>query len=529
VNGPFRRLRTLLPARLRWRLTGVTILLLALALVAVGLIQYVVLRGYLLERSYATVSGQVVTVRESAAVDSGGGRPVLIRDASTAIYDQGGRRMVQHLQSQGPSKWLVDVTPAQVEALVGAASPRRGSDRGPGFVDTWIGRVKRVGHLERTAPWLLNALQSTRVALGGLPANAKLLHTGSGAEILVTVWPLSPSGAPGTYLLVETPIPDVDAMLQAETLIFSMTASAALLAAALLAAWLTSRTLSPLERVTAAANRISAGEYDARTSMAGDGEVAALASAFDEMVDRLQERIRREQESQAGMRRFLADASHELRTPIAAIMGHVEVLQRGAAGNRRDLDESLAAMHLISERMSRLVSDLLMLTRFEQASDQLRAEPVDVRQLLRDAARAARFSAPRHPVALEPPPRMVALGDRDALERILANLIDNAARYCPAGTRIEVGARRGEDGRVELLVSDRGPGVRPEERERIFERLYRGDRSRAARNGQGAGLGLAICRALARGQGGEVEVRDRSGGGSTFVVTMPGEPVCSNI
>jgi signal transduction histidine kinase len=116
---------------------------------------------------------------------------------------------------------------------------------------------------------------------------------------------------------------------------------------------------------------------------------------------------------------------------------------------------------------------------------------------------------------------ITVLGDRDALERILANLLDNAARYSPAGTRISAGARLTGDGRVELLVSDQGAGVEPRERERIFERLYRGDRSRAGSNGQGAGLGLAICRALARRQGGDVTVRDAPGGGAAFVVTVP--------
>lgn len=125
-------------------------------------------------------------------------------------------------------------------------------------------------------------------------------------------------------------------------------------------------------------------------------------------------------------------------------------------------------------------------------------------------------------MALDPPAGGLAvLGDRDALERILVNLLDNAAKYSPPGTRISLGARRVEAGTVELLVSDRGPGVPPEERERVFERLYRGDRSRAARNGQGAGLGLAICRALARGQGGDVTVHDGPEGGATFRVTMP--------
>jgi signal transduction histidine kinase len=125
-------------------------------------------------------------------------------------------------------------------------------------------------------------------------------------------------------------------------------------------------------------------------------------------------------------------------------------------------------------------------------------------------------------VAVEPAAARVAvLGDRDAAERILVNLLDNAAKYSPAGSGIAVAVRAGSDGYVEVAVADRGPGVPAGERDRIFERLYRGDRSRSIGADQGAGLGLAICRALARGQGGDVTVRDTPGGGATFVVTLP--------
>jgi two-component system sensor histidine kinase KdpD len=113
------------------------------------------------------------------------------------------------------------------------------------------------------------------------------------------------------------------------------------------------------------------------------------------------------------------------------------------------------------------------------------------------------------------------VGDRDAAERILVNLLDNAAKYSPAGTGITVAVEPARDWVVQVVVSDRGPGIPVDERERIFERLYRGDRSRAAGANHGAGLGLAICRALARGQGGDVTVRDRPGGGAAFVVTLP--------
>jgi two-component system OmpR family sensor kinase len=324
------------------------------------------------------------------------------------------------------------------------------------------------------------------------------------------------------YLLLESSLTDEDLLLDADIAIYAATAGAALAAAAALAVWLTARALSPLERVAAVAREISRGEYDRRTGLRGAGEVASLSAAFDEMVDRLEEQIQLERESEARMRRFLADASHELRTPVTGILGHLEVLRRGALNSRADLEESLAAMHLASERMARLVADLLTLTRFEQSEARLRAEPVDADELVWNAARAAEPGTRDHVVAVEPvAPGTAALGDRDAAERILVNLLDNAAKYSPAGTRIDVAVRPAAEGMVEILVADRGPGVAPDERERIFERLYRGDRSRTS---GGAGLGLAISRALARAQGGDVSVHDTPGGGATFVLTLRRAP-----
>jgi two-component system OmpR family sensor kinase len=508
VSDGERRRGPRLPARLRWRLTALTVLLLAAALAFVGVVQYLVLRGYLVERTYQAVSDQMAVLGKGYTSDPRAGPPVP-RGSESAVYDASGRRIdlaAPRSKPGAPGPIWADLTPAEVRSL---AAPLSAAPPGKATAPEREGALPRL--LQPVVFWV-------DLAVGTLPAGARVLATPA-AGVMVTAWPLDAS----RVLVVETSLLDVEGMLRADVAIFSVTAVVALLATAVLAVWLTSRALSPLERVAAVAREISAGAYDRRTGLRGGGEVASLAAAFDEMVDRLERQIRLERESEARMRRFLADASHELRTPITGILGHLEVLRRGALDSRADLEESLAAMHLASERMARLVADLLTLTRFEQAETRLRAEPVGADELLRDAARAARPSTRGHLVALDPAAGGLAVhGDRDALERILVNLLDNAARYSPPGTRIGLGARCAGAGRVELLVSDRGPGVPPEERERIFERLYRGDRSRrAAEAGQGAGLGLSICRALARRQGGDVTVRDGPEGGATFEVTMP--------
>jgi two-component system OmpR family sensor kinase len=462
--------RRLAPARLRHRLALVMVLLVAAALLAVGVAQYVLLGSYLLERTRSDVMSQASTsVRLS---DSTGERPQ-VEGSSVAVYDSDGRQVVppELITKRGtPVQAWIEPTPDQIRSMI--------------------------------APFLgVRGAKAPAIVLG---------------DVLVTGYPMSQD----RYLVMETPLEPVTSLLRRDAAVFAASAGTALVATALLAVWLTGRTLRPLERVAAVARAVSRGAYDQRTGLRGAGEMASMGAAFDEMVDRLQERIRQERESEARMRRFLADASHELRTPVTGILGHLEVLRRGAVENRADRDESLAAMHVAAERMARLVTDLLTLARFEQVEARLRPEKVDVQELLRAAARGAVMNG--HGLAVEvTSPGLAVLADRDATERILVNFLDNAAKYTPAGTAVELAGRPAGEDCVELLVADHGPGIDAGERERVFERLYRGDRSRANGAASGAGLGLAICRALARGQGGEVAARETPGGGATFVLKLP--------
>jgi two-component system OmpR family sensor kinase len=497
--------------RLRWRLAGLTVALLAAALASVGTIQYALLRVYLLERTYQTITEQAtigvkLAPTNRAAVDVSGSGSAIVDADGTLVAGQTAPQPLKPGAARPP--W-VDPPTGEIRSLIDRfqlSGVKLQAPTGP-ILTTLDAGLRALGLRTPSVRQLLEWLTSPPWATLQTP----------GGDVMAAVYPLPD----GRYLLIETPLSEVDPLLEADEAIFAITATAALCAVAALAVWLTARALSPLERVAAVAREVSRGDYDRRTGLRGAGEVASLSSAFDEMVDRLQERIRLERESEARMRRFLADASHELRTPVTGILGHLEVLRRGAMDSRADLEESLGAMHLAAERMARLVADLLTLTRFEQAEARLRAEPMAAAELVRNAARAARPATHDHAVALDPPADgLTVLGDRDASERILVNLLDNAAKYSPAGAPIAVRVRPAGD-RIELLVADRGPGIPPDERERIFERLYRGDRSRANGANRGAGLGLAICRALARGQGGDVTVRDTPGGGATFVVTLP--------
>jgi two-component system sensor histidine kinase SenX3 len=204
---------------------------------------------------------------------------------------------------------------------------------------------------------------------------------------------------------------------------------------------------------------------------------------------------------------------------MAALLGHVEVLRRGASRNPADLERSLSATHVAALRMSKLLREMLEIARLEQPELSLRRDRIEVAGLVAQAAEAAEDGSRDHRVRIEAvDPALEVLGDREALMRIVVNLLDNAARYSAAGTPICVRAGTSAGGEVEVAVTDHGPGIAAEEQERVFERLYRGEQ---ARTSPGAGLGLAICRVLARRHGGDVTMQSEPGRGSTFVLRLP--------
>ena len=289
---------------------------------------------------------------------------------------------------------------------------------------------------------------------------------------------------------------------------------AAVLVAATALTLLASRSaLRPLHHVATVAQRIAAGDRRQRLHpRRPDTELGQMAASFDAMVDSLEEAAAQATRSEAAMRRFLADASHELRTPIAALQATIETLLREQPSRpRRDQLEAEVARG--TQRLGRLVDDLLNLARLE-ANEPLRSESVDLAEVSESLVAEARSRTPAHIEIARDGPAIV-IGDPDALARALRNLLDNAVR---AG---------GDDGsvRVELqqsptwvraIVSDDGPGVPPDARERIFDGFVRIDGS----SSNGTGLGLAITRAIARQHHGRVTCEDCDAG-ARFTLELP--------
>ena len=263
------------------------------------------------------------------------------------------------------------------------------------------------------------------------------------------------------------------------------------------------RALRPVESIRAQVAEIGgSGRIDRRIpEPAGHDEVWRLARTMNEMLQRLQEAAGRQ-------RRFVADASHELRSPLASLRTQLEVGRDYAHRDDDGIDDQLAEV----ERMERLVGDLLLLAKTDERRLVVRSRPVDLRGVVLDEAERARAQGR---VRLDTAAVTAATvnGDPEGLARVVRNLLENATRY--ARERVELTLAE-HDGRVELSVADDGPGIPAEPRERVFERFARLDEGRA-RDAGGTGLGLAIVREVVQAHGGSVTV----GGGARFVVTLP--------
>jgi len=290
--------------------------------------------------------------------------------------------------------------------------------------------------------------------------------------------------------------------------------------------------LRPLTAIEDTADAIAGGDLSRRIDPApARTEVGRLAAALNSMLAQIEQAFHDRADTEARLRRFVADASHELRTPVATIRGHAELYRQGAATGPDDVALLLSRIEAESVRMGSLVEDLLLLARLD-AAPQLQRTPVDLLSLAADAVVDARAREPDRPIVLRPraeapwtdePP--VVDGDEARLRQVLANLLSNALRHTPpaAPIEVEVGVLAGA---VLCRVVDHGPGLRPEVAARVFERFYRGDPGRVRDTG-GTGLGLSIVAGLVDAHGGRVWHEPTPGRGSTFVVSLPAMPTDS--
>jgi two-component system, OmpR family, sensor kinase len=329
------------------------------------------------------------------------------------------------------------------------------------------------------------------------------------------------------FLQIAAPLNEVQGSLRQLGTLMALGGVIGVLAAAFVGAFLARKALEPIDRITQTASEIArGGDVQRRITKPGPpDEVGRLTETFNVMLDRLEGMFKAQQ-------RFSADISHELRTPLTTIRGNVDLLQRMGGADPASLD----AITSETDRMIRLVGDLLLLAQAD-AGLPLRREPIALDQLAREVVRQVQVISGEVRVTLrsdlkEP---LCIDGDPDRLRQLLLNLIDNAIKYTPSGSEVNVQVSR-ENGSARLTVSDTGPGIPLEHLQPgpngvplIFERFYRVEKSRTrlgspngnGRSGSGTGLGLSIAYWIVQAHGGQIAVSSEPGQGTTFTVWLP--------
>ncbi|WP_328580695.1 sensor histidine kinase [Streptomyces sp. NBC_00370] len=347
----------------------------------------------------------------------------------------------------------------------------------------------------------------------------------------VTVGPVSPDGpdyrllvqrVPGRgTLIAAAPLDQVQGTLRQVLIVEAVATGSVLALLAGAGLWVLRRGLRPLESMARDADGIASGDRADRVAPADDDtEVGRLGLALNTM-------LAAERNTQDRLRRFVADASHELRTPVTAVLGYADLHHQGALARPEQRERVMNGITTEALRMQRLVDDLLLLARLDSVPVRGR-HPVDLVGIVGEAVSAARAVAPRSLVTVRADGSVRVHGDGEHLRRVVDNLLANVRNHTPSGTAAQVTVRADGpsapgNGRpdVILAVADGGPGIPAEALPRLFDRFYRAD---PAHSGDGSGLGLAIVAAVAQAHGGSVEVSSAPGEGTCVTVRLPMAP-----
>jgi two-component system OmpR family sensor kinase len=462
---------------LRTRLVAITVALAAVGLVVAGIATYAALRSFLVDRVDRTLEASTPGVERALTRGGPGGI--------------GGLGQAGQLT---PGLYVEVRDPNGRELLGQALTPP--------------GEVAKAPKLPSSIDASAGPVRMTVGAKGG----------GSGFRVRAETMPFGI----GTLILA-APLAETNATLDRLAMIELLVAAGVLLSIAVVGVILVRRGLRPLERIEADAAAIGAGDLSRRVEADDlDSEVGRLGHALNAMLGQIEGAFAERAASEERLRRFVSDASHELRTPVAAVRAYAELFDRGARDRPDDLERAMGGIQREAVRIGVLVEDLLLLARLDQGRPLVR-EPVDLGEIARDAVDAARVMDPDRALDLHVAGPVPVIGDAQALRQVVDNLLANVRAHTPPGTPARVGAHA-LDGQAVLAVEDDGPGLDAEAAARVFERFYRVDSSRA-RTAGGAGLGLAIVQAIVEAHGGRVAVTGEPGAGATFTVTLAAAPL----
>jgi two-component system, OmpR family, sensor kinase len=485
--------RFFVPHSLRFQLLSRSILILAVLLLLVGVTQYFVMKQFLFHNRAETISSQVRTIpweglmrggtiprRDGGGGPGGGGPPVLTDSTIVFINPEGESTVLQADIENRPAPVLSKEIYAEV------------------------------------------LQQQQQQQQKNRKMNSYLIeHDEQGTEVMVVLIPVeNRQRTQQGVIQVSTTTEPIKHVLMRQLLTFLALSFIALAVGLLTFLPALRRILIPLSRFTDTVELINAGNLNDRLPVnQGQMEIDRLSVSFNGMLERLEHSFEAEKEAKEQMRRFVADASHELRTPLTSIHGFLEVLLRGAANHPEQLHKALKSMYGESERINKLVQDLLLLAKLDRTPD-VKLSIGSLDGIVKEMEAQLLLLAGERQVHFDLEAQVTAQIDRDKIKQIVLNLFHNAVQHTHPETGDIRVAVRSEAGEVIVSVQDNGPGIPEEHLPHLFERFYRIDTSRTRKSG-GAGLGLAITKSISELHGGRIEVSSKVGEGTMFKLVLP--------
>jgi len=473
---------------LRWRLTFLYLGLLSVLLLAGSVAQYFAAREVLFRTNAEALSSEyaadLVAFRRQIGTTT--------RPAAALRALMLSAQFAKELASGHTSAAIFDANGGQVQAVSAGIT----SDQPPPTLTTTD---------------YLNALRTK-------PKAYYLATASDGSTHLVVLNVVRVGSKAVGVVQLSIPTAVIDQTLQADRQLAVIGSLLVLLAALLLSPLIIGRALRPLEQMSSTAGALAAGDYKQRVSVPrSEDEIGKLAVAFNQMAAGIDQAFEVRRQSEEQMRHFVADASHELRTPLTSIAGYIDVLGRREVVDPETLQTSLADMQQESARMTRLVNDLLTLTRFESGRAPSR-QPVLLDQFVSQALDELSLRDKGAVESRDLRPGVTVQADPEALKQVVTNLAQNALKYAPGAEQrwsvFQV------DGRAAIRLQDSGPGISRQDLPHIFERFYRGEKARDRSTG-GSGLGLAIAKSIVEAHQGTIEASSEPGQGATFTAWLP--------
>jgi two-component system OmpR family sensor kinase len=471
---------------LRWRLTFLYLALLAVLLLAGGIAQYFAAREVLF-RSNADVLASEYNAVFNAFRKQNANRPA---SALRAIILS--QTFADELRSRRTSAAIVEPN----GGLIAYAAANLATSQDVPSVTTQEYRTAALTH----------------------PKAYYIATAANGSTSLVVLNVIRNGARPIALAQLSIATDDIDRTLSLDRQVAVIGSVSVLLLALLLSPLIIGRALRPLKQMSDTAGKLAGGDYKQRVTVPkASDEIGTLAVAFNQMAAGIDHAFEVRRQSEEQMRHFVADASHELRTPLTSIAGYIDVLGRREVVDPQTLQTSLAAMQQESARMTRLVSDLLTLTRFESGKAPSR-RPVVLDQFVNQALDELSLTAKGAVESRDLQPGVTVTADPEALKQVVTNLAQNALKYAPGAEQHWSVFQA--DGRAAIRLQDTGPGISRQDLPHIFERFYRGEKARDRSTG-GSGLGLAIAKSIVEAHQGSIEASSEPGQGATFTAWLP--------